>query len=595
MAEQPKTTEEILAAPEAFKAAVERARRTFTKIEGVVGVGYGSRQVAGRFEKELAIVVFVRQKKPVESLAPAERIPPVFEGYRTDVRIVPMQQLQACDNTEKYATLQGGIQITNEGQRVGDTLQLELGTLGCIVRRRTDSARENVFVLSNAHVMYAKGRGPKDNLYHPTPGAETIGAIQEGGAFRLISWTPGPAVPARDTFIDCAIARLNLDSTCCGSTCTKDKTSFAESIIDLVQVTPMDAGSGAAQHVANRIADVRDVSNDLAFANSSPVTKVGRTTGKTQGICVGVTHGMFVADPFTAGNPQLHALNCIEIAFDPTQTNCKGNAYFSEHGDSGSIVLDAQNRAIGILSTGPIAGAPPGSSSFACHIGAVLDHLGICIPCNAGATGHGSSLATDGSGLAPVAVAPAQSTLPAGQVVFLADGATLHTAPQGLPTVATPVPVNEEEVRRMRAHLEEFRQTRIGPPLHEVFGEVRKEIGYLVRNVRPVKVAWARHQGPAYLAHVLNHIAGHTPGIPHEVKGVTRRALLLRMREVLSVHGSNPLNRALAEYGDVVMEMLTFEGCDSVADLIAWIQERERGQELARGGERQPAAVEEAS
>jgi hypothetical protein len=59
------------------------------------------------------------------------------------------------------------------------------------------------------------------------------------------------------------------------------------------------------------------------------------------------------------------------------------------------------------------------------------------------------------------------------------------------------------------------------------------------------------------------------------------------MREVLSDHGSNPLRRALAKYGDAVLEMLTFEGCDGVADVIAWIQQREREQEA------RPAETEE--
>jgi hypothetical protein len=51
------------------------------------------------------------------------------------------------------------------------------------------------------------------------------------------------------------------------------------------------------------------------------------------------------------------------------------------------------------------------------------------------------------------------------------------------------------------------------------------------------------------------------------------------MREVLSLHGSDLLVRALAEQGDEVLEMLTFDGCDSVADIVAWVQERERERE----------------
>jgi hypothetical protein len=127
----------------------------------------------------------------------------------------------------------------------------------------------------------------------------------------------------------------------------------------------------------------------------------------------------------------------------------------------------------------------------------------------------------------------------------------------------------------MHALLDEFRATQLGGELSRVIDDVRREMGYLVRNVRPVKVVWGRHQGPAWLACFLNHVADHAPAIPQEIKGVTRRALLTNMRDVLSHYGSNTLRRALAEHGDLVLEMLTDPGCDDIADLVAWIQRRE--------------------
>ena len=213
--------------------------------------------------------------------------------------------------------------------------------------------------------------------------------------------------------------------------------------------------------------------------------------------------------------------NCMEIVPEPLGTlNCKGHAYFAEHGDSGSLVARfAEQRAVGLLFGVTGGRRATGHELHRLFIVPVLDHLGICIPCAAGATGHGSSLATDGSGLAPIPLAPAQSTLQTGQIVFTAEGGA-----RVQPTAMTPATMDEAQGRRMHALLEEFRGTRSGRPLSVVIDDVRRELGYLVRNVRPVKVVWGRHQGPAWLAHFLNHIAGHTPSIPHEVKGVTRRA-----------------------------------------------------------------------
>jgi hypothetical protein len=200
----------------------------------------------------------------------------------------------------------------------------------------------------------------------------------------------------------------------------------------------------------------------------------------------------------------------------------------------------------------------------AVHIVPVLDHLGICIPCAPGASGHGSSLASDGSGLAPIPLPVPQSRL-GSQIGFLGEG-----------TAMAPVPLDEAQGRRMHALLDEFRATQAGGPLYAAIDQLRRELGYLVRNVRPVKVVWGRHQGPAWLNHFLNHIAGHAATVPHEIKGVSRRALLEQMRDVLDLYGSKPLREALARHGDTVLELLTRADSDSLADVVAIIRQREQ-------------------
>ncbi len=46
-------------------------------------------------------------------------------------------------------------------------------------------------------------------------------------------------------------------------------------------------------------------------------------------------------------------------------------------------------------------------------------------------------------------------------------------------------------------------------------------------------------------------------------------------KEVLDRYGSHPLQRALAQYGDELLDMLILGHCDSVQDCIAYLQERE--------------------
>lgn len=462
-----KDNSHILADEQAFKAAYERACREFERIDGVVAVGYGLKQKGGTFGKDIAIVVYVEQKKPFDDLPADQRIPPSFEGYPTDVRVVPTTRSSACENAARYATIQGGIQIANGG----DGHVVSTGTLSCIVRKRNDSGRDNVYVLSNHHVMHALGQGVGDSIYHPRPDVSDslrLGAVQAGGKQQDIPYAVAGA--SINIFVDCAIARLDLDSTCCGSTCTQDSTAFAESVIDLIQETPHDASPGSPQNAVNRIDDVKSVIGDIAFGGGAPVTKVGRATGRTQGTVVSVVAAFRSVDPHDPTIIRLQGHNCIEIQFAPTPgnpTNCKQRAAFAERGDSGSLVLDAQRRAVGIISEVPLDGAPPDQlSSLACHIVPVLDLLNICIPCRNG-TQHGSSLAADGSGREPTALAPGQSTLPTGQIMFTFDAGN-HDPARPRPAIA-PRTVDDDELRRMRETLATFRATRLGPELHAVF------------------------------------------------------------------------------------------------------------------------------
>jgi hypothetical protein len=563
---------QILADPEAFKAAFEKARKAFEGKPGVVGVTYGLRQKAGVFGEEFAIVILVDEKK-APGLVPADQmIPPTFEGYATDVRVVPRATAHACDNSAKYATIQGGIQITNQGEQISpNQISLGAGTIACIVRRCNDISRDNVYILSNNHVLCGHGHGADDYIYHPEyldPDAVSLGPIQAGGTENDIPFTPAGAGAPQDFFVDCAIARLDIDSKCCGSTCTKDTLAYTAAIIDLVQVTPTNAGTGAPQNAANMVADVRNVIGDLSIIGDV-VTKVGRTTGKTQGrVTATVT-------TFQSIDRQTHVVkytghNVIEIDFDVNQTNCKGHAFFSEEGDSGSLIVDAQNRAIGLLSQGAPDGSPPGTTSIACHIVPVLDHLGICIDCASAGTSHGSSHAEDGSGVAPSPLPPDGSAIAAGPIVFA------EQRPRAAAPPTAPPPLTGPEIDHMQAMLAAFRATPQGPALHAAFGEVRREVGYLVRNCRPVTVAWHRNQGPAFLTLILNHLAGHADFIPHIVKGVSRRDLLSRMRDVLMRFGSNPLRAALTQHGDLLLAVLTAPNIDSIHDCLSAMREHEK-------------------
>ncbi len=488
-----------------------------------------------------------------------------MSGHSRNARVIPdpartttcigAAPAEGCDNTTKYGKIQGGIQIMWSS----GSSQFQ-GTLGCIVNRRRDRSRENVYLLTNKHVLYSGGDGAGEVVYHPTPKDDPLGPTQSGGQYGNYQYPPDdPAAPVY--FVDAAIARVDLDSKCCGSTCTKDTTEVEPTNIVDLQINS-----------SNAMTDVRSVINDVTILytpqNPVKVFKVGRTTGKTTGRVVAV-NAPLDADPppDRPQDPRFAAQNTIEIEFDvsstPNGNNCHGIPRFTEEGDSGSVVLDEQGRVIG-LHTHRGKVRPDGlTPSHACHILPVLEQLSICIPTTTG-TSHGSSGATDGSGIASPPMGDFE--LPDGQIAF--TGAPALTQ-RSLPD---PAPLSDAEFRHMRGLLDAVRSSARGRELHDLFGQLRREIGYLVRNSRPVLVVWHRNKGPAFLAHVLNHLKGHTDRVPCEADGVSAVTLLTRLAPVLKAHGSLPLGRAIDEHLDELLHVLSDKSTISAQDLIAELE-----------------------
>ena len=589
MSEPIKDNAHILADQQGFMDAYDRAREVLGKIEGVVGVGFGQKETSGDFKNDVAFIVWVKEKKDENELPPEQRIPPTFEGYRTDVRVVVNRVFNICDNTNNYDTIEGGIQITS---KMNDSGQFFPGTLGCIVKKRGDAGRENVYLLSNKHVMYANGAVANDYINHPfapvplgsnfvSPGTvRSLGPIQgppfqENVTATVPDVTPGTTV--QDTFfIDCAFARLNIDSKCGDSTCTQDTVHYREAVTDL------------ALNGVNTLSDVRSIARDPSIvtvlganeAGRPRVFKVGRTTGRTVGIVRSINSPMSVKDPNDPNAQPVQCQNIIEIGFDTASApaNCKGNTWFSERGDSGSILVDDANRVIGLVFGGPDPADPnttATTTSIACHILPVLDKLGICIPVTTG-TSHGSSRATDGSGIGPAIITPetlgpGDFPIPDGEFRFAGAGSAVVAARS--PGFPDPVPISGEELDHLRELVAALRTTAKGRELHDTFANVRREIGYLIRNCRPVKVVWHRNKGPAFFAHMLNHLKGYTVVMPREVNGISGELFLTRMADVLCAHGSNPLRMAIEQYRSELLAMIP--SVHSAQDCIAYLRENE--------------------
>jgi S1-C subfamily serine protease len=204
------------------------------------------------------------------------------------------------------------------------------GTLGCFVRRKRSSAR---YILSNNHVLadenrYKKGGtitqpGPLDG---GTPGADTVAKL---AAFVALD-------PDGTNHVDCAIARL---------------------ANKVAADTRRLRGIGRLAGLANAEVEIGDV-----------VHKVGRTTG--------VTHGRVTAVEMDGVTVQY---DIGYVSFDgQIEIEGAGTRSFSNSGDSGSLIVNDDMEAVGLLFAGGDHGGSNGKGlTYGNPIQAVLSALKV--------------------------------------------------------------------------------------------------------------------------------------------------------------------------------------------------------------------------
>ena len=90
----------------------EDAESKLRSLPGVHAVGIGKKSVGGKFTNDLAITVFVTEKKPLDQLSPAEVIPAEIDGVKTDVVQTPIPQLISTGNPANLVATVSGNQLS---------------------------------------------------------------------------------------------------------------------------------------------------------------------------------------------------------------------------------------------------------------------------------------------------------------------------------------------------------------------------------------------------------------------------------------------------------------------------------------------------
>lgn len=301
-------------------AALSKAREHLLRRPNVVATGVGFKETDGVRTGEIGIVCSVEYKIPAVELTAAELVPRTVDGVVTDVVATgPFRALSA--HLERHRPAPGGVSI---GHR-----DITAGTLGCTVRRGS-----TLFILSNNHVLADTNRGqPGDPILQPGP--YDGGRLPDDAIAVLEAFVP---IHMLDDESSCGAARavtalLNGAARVIGSGSRLKVVSarLVENLVDAALALPLNESWLAAE-----ILSVGRIEGLTHAELGAALRKSGRTTGVTSGevIQVEVTADVRLGDRTARFTDQFMA------------------GAMSQGGDSGSLVLDGEDRAVGLLFAG---------------------------------------------------------------------------------------------------------------------------------------------------------------------------------------------------------------------------------------------------
>lgn len=211
------------------------------------------------------------------------------------------------------------------------------GTLGGIVHREGQ-----LFLLSNNHVLAQVNKAKiGDAIIQPASGDG--GSDDQDVVAFLANYVPIDTSEGAVNYVDCAIAALAAGTV----------------------------GSPTLMSVAGEQArTIKGVGEEDLFVGDV-VWKAGRTSGLSQGQVFASEVDNFVVNVGTSTNP-------LRARFDNQIQAYAENGNFSMHGDSGSLVVDADGYARGLLFAGTDGGGPQNMALTAINpISSVLQMLDV--------------------------------------------------------------------------------------------------------------------------------------------------------------------------------------------------------------------------
>ncbi|MEP7253780.1 MAG: hypothetical protein ABI683_15410 [Ginsengibacter sp.] len=294
-----KSVEEVVE----IKQSVEKE---IMSMKGVTGIDVGYKYKNGRRTSEVSIRVHVAKK--MKTVPKGQSIPKEIEGVSTDVLQdvfepqwlkVKEDEVIAFADVASYSPLIGGISIGPDRVIGG---YVYVGTLGAPV---IDKTNNKTVMLSNFHVMCVDTNWSVGDIM------DQPGRVDGGTIANRVGTLKRSSLSAH---VDGAISAIDAGKT------TKCQ-----------------------------IKDIGNIKGTASAVLNAPVRKRGRTTLLTYGFVDAINATLSV--DYGPGLGTKTFTNQIGVRPDVSH-----NPKFSDHGDSGSVVVDANNKVVGLLFAGNSSG-----------------------------------------------------------------------------------------------------------------------------------------------------------------------------------------------------------------------------------------------
>lgn len=312
---------------------VNRWRDQLLDLPNVVGCGWGEKRTGGRKTGQQGMVVLVRRKLPPDALKARERVPAVLGSVPTDVIEVGELRLLAAPMPQIRTVC---TRPAPPGVSIGH-VAVSAGTFGAVVR---DAETGEMLILSNNHVLANQTDGQDgraavgDPVLQPGPydggnvAHDTIGHLLRFVPVRpLAEPAPCPVVQGAQRAIHTVLRLLFPAHKIQNSGRTPE-----DNLVDAAVARPVSPGV-----ITPSILAVGPVQGVTEAELGMPVKKSGRTTGLTRGEVTAL--GATVTVGMGGG---VVARFSDQVVATP----------MAQPGDSGSLVLDEANRAVGLLFAG---------------------------------------------------------------------------------------------------------------------------------------------------------------------------------------------------------------------------------------------------